>query len=426
MSKFFRVLAKAVVFLAVCILLVIATRIPFIWDAFTGLNNDGINAVWRQFLPAILIIAVNYIADLIMEKRRITAPFSRHGINDFLIGFLFGILLLGVTMGLLYVVSDTMELGSFYSFPYSWLWFIAVLFSVIAKEYLLRGYLFSLLLKEYGNAAALIVSTALFFFVYAYGHLRELGIISVLNILALGLLLSMVRIQTRGLLAPVTVHFIWIAGGAILFGMLPGFEYDKSFMHASAIGAPIFTGGDHMLEGSLITFLVIVGLIDLAFIIIKSARDDAKRRSKRPAGKPRKTAEDETKVDGSSVPASAPTEDIPPVVVTGPSGDGPSVPVYAPTEDVPPVVVTGPKGYASSDTIWEPKAYPSSDTVWDAGEAKAVTPAAPISVNAPTAPTAPAAPAAEPVAEHIDNMPEPKSWQTPIPPVVEERKKSKR
>lgn len=75
------------------------------------------------------------------------------------------------------------------------------------EELLLRGYLFGYLREQHGLAGAALISSVVFSLMHVVDGPR--GTLELLNIVAIGLVLALLRIETGSLWAPIGFHWAW-------------------------------------------------------------------------------------------------------------------------------------------------------------------------------------------------------------------------
>jgi hypothetical protein len=147
------------------------------------------------------------------------------------------------------------------------LWLIPTLINVATQEYIFRGYAFSMLLKSYNPVVAVIVTSLIYLALHPH-HIFG-GILPILDLVAVGCLLSMLRYYTNGMLVPIMVHFFWNAIGGIVIGAVDLGGYPSIFTGAMVSdGNAVISGGNFGFEASLITLIVAALLIDLVSILI--------------------------------------------------------------------------------------------------------------------------------------------------------------
>lgn len=136
-------------------------------------------------------------------------------------------------------------------------WIIAAVINVIAQEYLVRGYLFTMIKQRHSAWIAIVVTTIVF--VALHGFVG--GFIGIMNVTLASLIFSLLLLYTGGLLAPIVAHIVWNVVGAICFGVVNLGGLYPELMRATLSSNQLIGGGDLRIEGSLITTIVSVSLI---------------------------------------------------------------------------------------------------------------------------------------------------------------------
>lgn len=216
-------------------------------------------AVWRlgaELIPLLGMILFTLVFWLI-EKRRITIPILNHFGKGSLIGFLTGIAWIGIATIVLIVLRCERIVGK-NQVNSLWIWILAAFLNTIMQELLVRGYIYQLIKQEYSLIPAIVVTTALFTF--CHGGAFEAGIIPVLNVITMSLFATAIYEYTGTLMAPIMAHATWnIIGSIILGGVSLADDYPK-LLHMVASGNPLISGGDYMIEGSIIVLFLNIAL----------------------------------------------------------------------------------------------------------------------------------------------------------------------
>ncbi len=149
---------------------------------------------------------------------------------------------------------------------YNWLelarWFLVFLCIAISEELVVRGYFLQVINNVWGGTAA-VVTTSVF---WGFAHLLNprATLLSVLNIIVIGLIFAYAYNITGRLWLPVAVHFSWnFAQGAIFGYPVSGYTVENSIFQPLVSGPTEFTGGLFGPEGGIVSLMAIVlgGLI---------------------------------------------------------------------------------------------------------------------------------------------------------------------
>lgn len=137
-------------------------------------------------------------------------------------------------------------------------WIVACAINATFQEILVRGYAFDAISRGGGVVAATVITTLVFIAFHPGAFVC--GPIAVLQIAAASVLLTVVRIVTGSLAAPIAMHAAWNALGGIGFGaVMLANDYPSVF--GATLGGPAWISGGAMgLEGSVVTLAVTVVL----------------------------------------------------------------------------------------------------------------------------------------------------------------------
>lgn len=133
------------------------------------------------------------------------------------------------------------------------------------QEFLVRGYIYQLLKREYNIMIATIVSTLLFTFMH--GGAFEAGPIAVVNVLTMSLLMTIILEYTNSLLMPIIMHFIWNVMGGIIFGTVSLADDYTHLYNIKITGNQFISGGSFKMEGSI--FVFIINMIMIVYYLYK-------------------------------------------------------------------------------------------------------------------------------------------------------------
>jgi membrane protease YdiL (CAAX protease family) len=281
MKKFFKSALKTVALKIIALLIIWAVLLRVL--RLTSMNvfaeNAALAEIWWQALSFLLLVIVSILFVWGIERGRLRTNLSLNAPKDLLLGVLVGCLWIGGTVGLL-AITDSISFGERQLASQIVLWIIAVLINSVMQEYLIHGYMFTLLNSRYGSLVAVSVTAIIF----AALNVRALenGTISILFIFAASILLALLRLHTKGLLAPIITHSIWnLVGGIVIGGVFLGENYPTVWPETLS-GVDIISGGNLKFEGSGLALLVTIVLIDLMVILIGDDRE--KRRIAASAG----------------------------------------------------------------------------------------------------------------------------------------------
>jgi hypothetical protein len=154
---------------------------------------------------------------------------------------------------------------------FGWFFADAAYFALaaLAMQIAFRGYPFQCAIRAVGELPATLMLSVLYGILLAFmpGASRTSMAVSI----ALGLLLSLAYLRTRALWLPWGLQFGWVASRALLFGLpVNGISSHSPLVQGDPMGPAALTGGDFGLDGSWLTFFVI--LLAMA-VVYRATRD---------------------------------------------------------------------------------------------------------------------------------------------------------
>lgn len=183
----------------------------------------------------------------------------------FLAGLLSGFLWFALSFGLL-VLFDFVNFTSTSSVSFLLIWVSACFINAIFQETLVRGQIFDWLTEGKGVIFATLTTTIVFTLFHPGAFL--MGPIAIIQIVAASIFLTLIRLITRGLSAPIATHAIWNILGGIVFGVVSLADDYPRIIETNLIGPWFISGGSMWLEGSAITLFVTCGLCALMFALM--------------------------------------------------------------------------------------------------------------------------------------------------------------
>jgi len=236
-------------------------------------GNQALQRFFWELIPLLSVIIITILFNIIVEKNKFQNIIFNKTLKNSAFGILFGIGWIGIPILILAIIG-VLQWGEINYISYLFVWIISALFNVIMQEYLVRGYIFNSLKKEYNVIIAIIITTIIF--TLFHGGAFEAGIIAVLNVLTMSVFVSLLLIYTTNLLAPIIVHAIWNIIG-FLFGFVILADDYPVLMNCTINGNNIISGGIYKLEGSIIVLFINIILILLLLLLIKKNINNKKK-----------------------------------------------------------------------------------------------------------------------------------------------------
>lgn len=231
-------------------------------------HADQTNAfvrLWLEVAPLLAVLAGTLIMRRWFDKKTDWPCFVGHRWRtDMSSGIAASATWLGVSVGLLYISGVVhFEAGQ----PISLLpvWILAAIINVIMQEYLVRGYLFSMLARRHSQITAAVATTILFIAMHGLAG----GMIGVINVALANLIFTLLLIRTGSLLAPILAHIVWNVMGGIILGTISLGNVYPHWLQAVYSGSAPVTGGDYMLEGSIVTTVVSASVLLVAWLLLR-------------------------------------------------------------------------------------------------------------------------------------------------------------
>lgn len=194
-------------------------------------------------------------------------------LRDGALGVLFGGAMVGTGAALIAVLCD-LRFHVSISAPV-WKPLVVVVWTLLAsslaEELTFRGYPFQRLVESVGAPGAVVLASALFGL--AHGWNPHVGPFAVANTAAVGVLLSLAYLRTRGLWLPWGIHFGWNFTLGVALGLPVSGLTDFAVLGRSQLIGPLWlTGGAYGLEGSATaTVVIVVGIIVLLLVPARPA-----------------------------------------------------------------------------------------------------------------------------------------------------------
>ncbi len=193
----------------------------------------------------------------------------RLAVPEFLFGSLWGVLLIGACALLVVLSTDVRhEPGSGFPFAELLLVFIP---AVLHEELLFRGYAFQRLHRR--NRWVALIGVAVLFAALHAGN-TAVSVIGLLNVFLGGVLLGLAYERYRRLWFPIGLHLAWnITSGPVLGHEVSGYVSMATLFVERGHGAPLLTGGDFGIEGSVwMTLTESAGILLLLHMIRKRSQ----------------------------------------------------------------------------------------------------------------------------------------------------------
>lgn len=257
MKKIYKSIFKVMSFLLVWSLTVVLPIEICEKPGFVG-NSPALLRLYYEIVPLIMTIIVTiFYTRLVDKKNKLSILFTQNIIFDTVLGLALGILWIGSVL-FISIKMGILRFEDYKYIPYLYIWIIAIFINVIMQELLVRGYMFSILKKEFNSIVAVICTSLIF--TMLHGGAFEVGVVAVMNVFSTSILLSIVLIYSKGLWLPILMHFSWNTIGR-LFGIVSLADDYPSMFNVKISGTNLLAGGDVGLEGSIIVLIINIIMI---------------------------------------------------------------------------------------------------------------------------------------------------------------------
>ncbi len=228
---------------------------------------SSLGAGLRNFLKGIfassLVLGSYWLFYSKYEKRKITELSALHLGNHLLTGSIIGGGLQALTILVIYLFGGFVLIAvnpvSSLVIPFTVAFTVAIL-----EEVLLRGIIFRLAEEKFGSVIAIIISSAIFGGLHIFNP--HITVVSIICIVAVGVLLAAAYMYYRSIWVPIAIHFTWnfIQNG--IFGAITSGNEKLSSLFTSKISGPeLLTGGEFGPEGSVqaVLFCTVAAIVIL-------------------------------------------------------------------------------------------------------------------------------------------------------------------
>lgn len=230
-------------------------------------DNPAFLRLYWELAPLVMTIIITLIYMKLIEKnRKMIIDISERPIVHTTLGIILGVIWIMLVAGIS-IKLNILNLGNANKISYIWIWVLAILLNVAMQEIMVRGYMFSLLRREYNPIVSIVGTTIIF--TLMHGGAFEAGFVAITNVVTTSILLSLLLIISKGLWLPILVHFIWNMIGRFMGIVSLASDYPSSF-NATISGNKLMSGVVAGIEGSIIvTFVNVFIILVLIMYLVK-------------------------------------------------------------------------------------------------------------------------------------------------------------
>ena len=222
-----------------------------IWDMITYAN---------QFVTMFFVVWIYWVKFFNYKFPKIGFERTTTFVKELLLGFLTGVILLGVIF-LILLLTNQMEITSL-QFSIKYFLFHVFIYAIVAynEELLFRGYLLGATMKLANKYLVLIVFAFVFSFAHAFN--ANFQIIPAVNIFLAGIILGIYYIHTKRLWYSISLHFTWnFLQGPVFGSNVSGGKDEHTIITQNITGKDWITGGEFGFEGSVLMTVILIVLI---------------------------------------------------------------------------------------------------------------------------------------------------------------------
>jgi membrane protease YdiL (CAAX protease family) len=276
MKRHIAVFIKSAGFFGLWAAVVSLISVPIVNEPPFIAKNPAFLRLWWELFPLLAAAGITIFFVKIIERNKLSIGSFNSVIKNTITGIILGVLWIGITLFISGLIGS-FKPGKFEYVPYLLVWIISAMINVIMQEYLVRGYLFFLIRREYNTITAVIITTLLF--TLLHGGAFEAGIAAVLNVISMGIFMSALLIYTGNLIAPIAAHGIWNIIGSLIGCVSLADDYPV-LIHCELTGAKIISGGEYKLEGSVIVLIInVINILVLIGLLISAGKKSMVKKS---------------------------------------------------------------------------------------------------------------------------------------------------
>jgi hypothetical protein len=209
------------------------------------------------------------------EKRSFTTlGFQpKNAFKKYISGFLYGILLLSIVIGLMAILGyveilDRAEPFTFDFFGIMMLLLLGYIVQGATEEIMARGWQFQVLGARYRPWLGAVISSVIFALLHGFNN--GVSILAIVNLLIFSFLLILIILRDKNIWAACGWHTAWNWTMENIYGLkVSGSDGYGSVLNLSVEGPSYLTGGDFGPEGSILTSIVLLGGMVILLVLNK-------------------------------------------------------------------------------------------------------------------------------------------------------------
>lgn len=193
---------------------------------------------------------------------------TKNALLEYFKGLLIGLILFSIIVAIIYLSDGYYFVGM--KKPIDWTFILTIFMGFVIQgaqeEILCRGFMMTSIARKNSVWAAIIINSVAFGLL----HLGNDGvnILGIVNIILVGVFLSVYMLRTNNILGACAIHSMWNFTQGSIYGLrISGLNPFPTVLELKPIGHDLLTGGDFGPEASLVTTLVFV--IAIAVLVFK-------------------------------------------------------------------------------------------------------------------------------------------------------------
>lgn len=241
--------------------------------SLTEINFDTnpIDLLVQNYIPQTIgvLLALFIVKLYIFPIEELKLGFTKHKLTrDLGIGWVYGMVLVGIGFIILYVFGQLEILGSDWESKVFFGFLALFLVQSFSEEVVFRSFLIPAIEQRLGTFAALNISSILFFVLHLSNpNASGLGMI---NLFFGGILMGLLFLKYRNVWVPTGFHASWNFIQSTLLGFPVSGHDTYSYIELRETGHDYITGGPFGYEGSIISIAILI--VSIVILLIK---DDA-------------------------------------------------------------------------------------------------------------------------------------------------------
>ncbi|MEX1376793.1 MAG: type II CAAX endopeptidase family protein [Eubacteriales bacterium] len=205
-----------------------------------------------------ILVALLYVKFIERRSFHSTGIVKKGFATQYGIGYLIGILMIGLPAMAVVLYSGSIEMNSNPNLLLLIIYFLGFLMQGASEEIMFRGYLMTSLAKAKNIFWAIIISSIIF--AVAHSLNPNMSWLPALNLFLYGVFAALIFLRTKNIWLVSALHSAWNYFQGNIFGIqVSGQVFGGSLMNITSKSPEILSGGDFGLEGGLFVTALLIG-----------------------------------------------------------------------------------------------------------------------------------------------------------------------